>query len=326
MGFLNNRRVDSEENLSNNEETEHNQPIETKADMGSKTFELEVLEPCWKLDELILSEETIDAIQQAANTILVASIVDKWLGNIDKTGHRIAVNFYGPPGTGKTCCAEAFAAMLSLKIMKVNYPELESRFVGDTPKNLRLAFRQAQEANALLFFDEADSVLSKRFSSLSQANESYINQTRSTMMMELNNFQGVVVFATNLQENYDDAFVRRIAAHIKFSLPDKKIRTRLWEKYMPNTLPKEKGLSYERLSDISEGFSPADISMAVRQAAVTAAVRKKEKQQVTLSDVERAIIRISMAQNEVGKKPQKPAITDISKKVISASDLPEELK
>jgi len=160
--FDESKRAKVEDELPTIKPSPANEAVEVKAEAGSKTFQLETNEPQWRLEELILPEETKETIQQAANTILVSPIVDTWLGNRDKVGRRIAVNFYGPPGTGKTSAADALASLLALKIMRVNYADLESRFVGETPKNVRLAFRQAQEAKALLFFDEADSILTKR--------------------------------------------------------------------------------------------------------------------------------------------------------------------
>lgn len=325
MGFFDDsKRAKLEDEPPHTKSNQVNEAVEVKTETSSKTFQLEATEPQWRLEELILPDETREAIQQAANTILVSPIVDNWLGNRDKVGRRIAVNFYGPPGTGKTSAADALAALLSLKIMRINYADLESRFVGETPKNVRLAFRQAQEANALLFFDEADSILSRRFTNLSQANESHINQTRSTMMIELDKFQGVIVFATNLQENYDDAFVRRIAAHVSFSLPNKELRGRLWQMYMPLTLPRASDISPEKLANLSENFSPADIATAIRQAAVMAAVRKAESQHVLFSDLEKAIDKIRHAKQEVGTKVNSPV--KVSQSIISRDEIPEELQ
>jgi len=144
------------------------------------------------------------------------------------------------------------------------------------------------------------------------------------MMIELDKFQGVIVFATNLQKNYDDAFVRRIAAHVRFSLPDKELRIRLWEMYMPITLPRSSDVSLEKLADLSEDFSPADIATAVRQAAVMAAIRKGESQKVLLSDLEKAIDQIHNAKQEVGT--QANSSVKVSQTTISRDEIPKELQ
>jgi len=323
MGFFDDsKRAKIEDDLPYTKKD--NAPVDVKAESNNKILQLEVIEPQWRLEELILPEKTKEQIKQAADTILVSPIVDKWLGNRDKVGRRIAVNFYGSPGTGKTSAVDALAILLSLKIMKVSYADLESRFVGETPKNIRIAFSQAQEANALLFFDEADSILSRRFTSLSQASESHINQTRSTMMLELDKFQGVVVFATNLQENYDDAFVRRIATHVHFYVPNEELRMSLWQMYMPKTLPRSDDISLEKLASLSENFSPADIATAVRQSAVMAATRAGELQKVLFSDLEKAIDRIRKSKQEVGTTPNLSVKT--SRNTIYRDEIPEELQ
>lgn len=170
-----------------------------------------------------------------------------------------------------------------------------------------------------------DSILSRRFTNLSQASEAHINQTRSTMMIELDRFQGVVVFATNLQENYDDAFVRRIAAHVRFSLPDEKTRLRIWQMYMPDTLPKAADVDLDKLADLSEDFSPADIAIAVRQAAVMAAIQSGDSQRVFLADLEKAIDKIQNAKREVGTM-RRNSSESVSRKIIPPSELPDELK
>ncbi|MBN2603382.1 MAG: AAA family ATPase [Candidatus Thermoplasmatota archaeon] len=327
MGFFSNRRAQYNLNqqIHNTEYSNTNQTVDIEKQNNGKTLQFETVDPIWKLSDLILPQETVDAISHAANTILVSPIIEKWLGNIDKAGNRIAVNFYGPPGTGKTSAAEALATILSLKMVKINYAELESRFVGGTPKNIQAAFRYAQEVNALLFFDEADSILSQRFTNLTQANEAYINQTRSTMMIELNHFSGIVVFATNLQSNYDDAFVRRIAAHIQFQLPDITLRKYIWEKYLPDTLPQNADVSISQLSTMSEGFSPADIAIAVRKAAVRAAIREEHDRKVNQSDFKIVIDQIKKAQLEVGNK-QRYTMNKNTETVMPYSEVPEELK
>jgi SpoVK/Ycf46/Vps4 family AAA+-type ATPase len=293
------------------------QPAVTQPVQAGRPFCLETAEPRWRLDELVLAEETREAIGEAAQAILAAPLVEAWLGDGDRAGRRVAVNFYGPPGTGKTSAADALAHLLGMRVMKVSYAELESRFVGDTPKNVRQAFCQAREAGALLFFDEADSILGRRFSDLSQPNEAYINQTRSTMMLELDAFEGAVAFATNLAGNYDEAFVRRIASHVRFMLPGRDLRLLLWRKYLPDMLPCAADVTPATLADWSGGFSPADVATAVRRAAVQAAVRPEPQRRVTLDDLRRAIDRVRLAKEEVGRRPAPGGKTTVSYEVVS---------
>lgn len=119
----------------------------------------------------------------------------------------VILNFYGKAGTGKSMTAEAVAKALNKKVYHINYFELESKYVGETPKNIRRAFECATRDDAVLIFDEADSFLGKRLSSVTQSADYGVNITRSVLLMELEKFSGVVVFTTNLISNYDEACV-----------------------------------------------------------------------------------------------------------------------
>lgn len=149
------------------------------------------------------------------------TIYTDWgFGAVDPTGRNMVLNLFGPPGTGKTLAAEALAGTLGLPFLHIEISELESKFVGETAKNISTAFRQAATEGALLFFDEADTLLGARLSSVTQGIDNEINAMRSTLLIELERCEGVVVFATNFAKNYDNAFVSRIRYHIEFSLPD----------------------------------------------------------------------------------------------------------
>ncbi|MDJ0600739.1 MAG: ATP-binding protein [Crocosphaera sp.] len=174
-----------------------------------------------------------------------------------KTGSALSVNFFGVPGTGKSITAEAIAHKLGMSIIRVNYGEVESSLVGGTSDNLVLIFKKAEETNSLLFFDEADSVLSRRISNLSQAADHGVNSAKSTLLTLLDKFNGVIIFATNLFDNYDEAFVRRILFNVEFLAPDLEMRQQLWRFHLSEKVPKE--VSYESLANISNGLCGGDI-------------------------------------------------------------------
>jgi SpoVK/Ycf46/Vps4 family AAA+-type ATPase len=141
--------------------------------------------------------------------------------------------------------------------------------VGDAPKNIEAAFAAALRDNALLFFDEADSLLSRRFTTITQGSEQAINSMRSQLLLCLERFTGVVVFATNLPENYDGAFLSR-ARHVHFPIPDENMRAMLWKKHLPDRLPLSEDVSIEHLSRV-ERVTGRQIRNAVIDAAVRAA-------------------------------------------------------
>ena len=245
----------------------------SKADFVPTMFCSEV--PKYKLDDLILplsiKDKILDVAEYAENSRIV---FETW--GFDKThkySRRVGINFYGEPGTGKTMAAHALADYLGRKILIVNYAELESKYVGETPKNIKKVFEIAKETNSILFFDEADAILSKRVTNMNNATDVSVNQTRSVLLMLLNDFQDYIIFATNFIENFDSAFMRRISMHVKFELPDKECRLKLWRRYTPYSLPNN--IDFEELAEKYTGISGSDISTAMLNAAFKAA-RKKQ--------------------------------------------------
>jgi len=188
------------------------------------------------------------------------------LEKIDPQGRHIAFNLYGPPGTGKTMCVEALAGELGKTIIDVNYAEIESKYVGETGKNITAAFRAADEMGALLFFDEADSILGRRMTNVTQAADHGVNVARAVMLKQLDLFGGIVAFATNLSRNFDTAFVRRISQHIEIPLPDERAREAIWRKMVSPKVPGRETLDWGRLARESGAFSGGDIKNAVVNA------------------------------------------------------------
>ena len=129
--------------------------------------------------------------------------------------------------------------------------------MGQTSDNLSSVFQIATEKNALLFFDEADTLLSRRISNLSQAADYGVNSVKGTLLTLLEKFNGISIFATNLFGNYDDAVLRRILFNIEFLPPDVAMRIQLWKFHLGQTLPKT--VSDEQLAEISDGLCGGDI-------------------------------------------------------------------
>lgn len=228
-------------------------------------------EPKWSLDEIILPNDVKNQILDVATYADNAHRVFELWGfkHTHKFSRRIGVNLYGAPGTGKTMAAHAIAKNLGRKILIVNYADIESKYVGETPKNIRKAFEAAKASNSILFFDEADAILSKRVTNMTQAVDVSVNQTRSVMLMLMNEYQDFIIFATNFIENFDPAFMRRISIHIKFTLPDEDCRMKLWRMYTPTEVPNN--LDFDELAKKFDGISGSDISNAMLTAAFKAA-------------------------------------------------------
>ncbi len=269
----------------------HTAPVNADESVSARLDAFLPQKPLYSLDRLVLSDETMQSIRHALALLEEQKLIyETWnLQSIDRAGKKVALNFYGEPGTGKTLAAEAIANALGKEILIISYAELESKYVGETPKNIRAAFQKARQTGAVLFFDEADSILGKRLTNVTQATDHSVNLTRSTTLMELDRFDGVVIFASNLVQNYDGAFLRRMIAHIEFPLPNLEQRIKIWKAHLPPQLPIQSDLNFEQLALASEGASGGDIKNAVLLSASYAATKPKGKQVITEADFMRAI-------------------------------------
>ncbi len=234
-------------------------------------------EPRWSLEEIILpaavKAQILDVATYSENSHRVFEL---WgFKRTHRFSRRIGVNLYGAPGTGKTMAAHAIARELGKKILVVNYADIESKYVGETPKNIRKAFDAAKKSDSILFFDEADAILSKRVTNMTQAGDVSVNQTRSVMLMLMNEYQDFIIFATNFISNFDPAFMRRISMHIKFTLPDAECRRKLWRMYTPPEVPNN--LDFDELAEKYDGISGSDIANAMLNAAFKAARLKLDE-------------------------------------------------
>lgn len=234
---------------------------------------IETVVPTRTLADVILppqTRQTLDyALAQVRNHAL---IFGRWgLGERHATGLGLAFNFAGLPGTGKTICAEAVAHALGMKLLVVDYAEMESMWVGETPKNVVAAFRAAVEQNAVLFFDEADSIAARRSVGAHLSHEREGNLTVNVLLRELDAFNGIVIFATNLAANFDPAFERRIRTHVLFEMPGAEERERIWKVQIhPRKTPLAGDVDFRALAE-RFALSGGDIKNAVIKAAAAAA-------------------------------------------------------
>lgn len=278
----------------------------TDADNIAKRMAMFVVEqPRRRLKDIVVPEATLRQIRRLLTKIKHHHVLyeDFGLNEIDPFGGRTAINLYGPPGTGKTFAADAIAGELGMGIIRANYAEIESKFVGETPKNIKAAFQKAKEANAVLFFDEADSILGKRLSNITQSTDHAVNVSRSVMLLGLDHFTGVVIFATNLASNYDTAFTRRILGHIEMPLPDAALRRRLLRYHIPNRLPVQLNESdWKKLVARTAGLAGGDILNIVLNAASAAIEREGPDCQITVNDFLAAIDAVKRAKQRIGIK------------------------
>jgi SpoVK/Ycf46/Vps4 family AAA+-type ATPase len=223
--------------------------------------------------DVILPASTRRALDQALAQVKSHDLIfNRWgLGQRHPTGLSLAFNFAGPSGTGKTICAEAIAHALGRRLLIVRYAELESMWMGETPKNVAAVFRIARQEHAVLFFDEADAIASRRSTSIDHGFQRESNTVVNVLLQELERFDGVVIFATNLAENFDPAFERRIRTHVLFEMPGVDDREQIWRVQMHPTLtPLADDVNFRELAD-KYAVSGGDIRNAVLKAALSAA-------------------------------------------------------
>ena len=225
------------------------------------------ISPKYKLGKIIMSAETKRQIDRAIALIRnQKKIYQDWgFSEIDPHTKTILC-FYGSPGTGKTMCAHALASELGKKILIASYASIESKWVGEGPKNLQRIFKDAEEQDAILFFDEADSFLSKRVNNAETGSDKHYNRMSNEMFQLLEDYNGIIVFATNLVTDFDKAFKSRILAFVEFQKPDLDARKRLIQIMIPSGLPMIEPLSEDNLkelSQLSEGFSGREIRKAM---------------------------------------------------------------
>lgn len=247
----------------------------------------------YSFEDIILSDDVRSKIMDDLSAIEQQDLIfNVWgFGEIEKNPRSI-LNFYGPPGTGKTMCAHAVAKYLNKPLLALNYADIESKYVGEAAKNLKAAFETATSLDAVVFFDEADSFLGKRIENVTQGADQALNSLRSQLLIYLEEYKGVVLFATNLVTNFDRAFEGRILDHIKFELPDKEARNSIIRKMIPSKLPMKvpiEDLEFDEVAELSDGLSGREIKNAVLTMLLKKAKRNGAESHFVYEDLKDAI-------------------------------------
>ncbi|MBA3894063.1 MAG: ATP-binding protein [Gemmatimonadales bacterium] len=208
------------------------------------------VEPCHTWEDLILPADKLVQLREMCSQVRHEHLVhDGWgFGRRLSRGRGISALFSGPPGTGKTIAAEVIAAELQLDLYKIDLARVVSKYIGETEKNLSRVFAEAEDSNAILFFDEADALFGKR-TEISDAHDRYANLETSYLLQRMEEYAGVVILASNLRENMDDAFLRRIRFLVDFPFPDTASRLRIWQTHFPPEAPVAEEVNYALLAE-----------------------------------------------------------------------------
>jgi SpoVK/Ycf46/Vps4 family AAA+-type ATPase len=186
----------------------------------------------------VLPEDSLAQLREICRRVTYRqNVLGQWgFGRKFSAGKGVNALFAGPSGTGKTMAAEILAGELGLDMYKIDLAGVVSKYIGETEKNLDRIFKTAHDANAILFFDEADALFGKR-SEVRDSHDRYANIEISYLLQKIEEYEGVAILATNLRQNMDESFVRRLAFTVHFPLPDKASRQRMWTGIWPADTP-----------------------------------------------------------------------------------------
>ena len=189
-------------------------------------------------------------------------------------GRGLCSLFHGVPGTGKTMAAQVIANVLGLDLYRIDLSQLVSKYIGETEKNISMLFKNANNINAILFFDEADSLFAKR-SEVKSSNDKYANLETAYLLQKIEDYEGITILATNYANNIDDAFKRRIRFMIEFKLPNAEIRYKLWKSILPKEAKADQNIDFEFFANEFE-LSPSSIKEILLNSAYIAVAEKSE--------------------------------------------------
>ncbi len=196
------------------------------------------LDPVYTWEDIVLPPDSMAQLREICRRVAQQQrVLAEWgFGQKLSRGKGIHALFTGASGTGKTMAAEIIAKDLGLDLYRIDLSSVVSKYIGETEKNLDRIFTAAAAANAILFFDEADALFGKR-SEVKDAHDRYANIEISYLLQKMEEYEGVVILATNLRNNLDSAFVRRMAFIVQFPQPDETDRLRIWQTVWPQAMP-----------------------------------------------------------------------------------------
>lgn len=234
----------------------------------------EPMEGCFTWDDLLLDESAMDTLKRVCERIRYRFRVNEEWGFDRKLpyGKGISVLLFGPPGTGKTMTAQVLAREFGMDAYRVDLSRIMDKYIGETEKKLGELFDAAKDSNAILFFDEAEALFSKR-TEVSDSKDKYANAETAYLLQRMEQHNGISLLATNNMQNFDKAFKRRITFFISVEMPDAKTRLELWKKVFPAGAPLSPKLDLQLLADKAE-LTGSSIKSAALSAAYDAAAQE----------------------------------------------------
>ena len=226
----------------------------------------------FSMEDLQLPGQQMRILKFAISAIRNRYLVMEGMGFGKKMpyGRGISILLYGPPGTGKTMTAQVIAKEVGLTLFRVDSSKIMDKYIGETEKKLGELFETAKNTNAILFFDEADSLFAKR-TEVSKSTDKYANNEVSFLLQLMEQYEGIMVLATNHSNFFDEAFRRRITYSINLPSPDAETRSRLWRLAFPEGVEIAEDVDFDQLAREHE-FTGSSIKYVAQQAMFTAAI------------------------------------------------------
>ena len=250
---------------------------------------VQVVRPTASWDQLILPAERKAQLSEALQRLVhQATVLDQWHFLDGRPGARgVRLLLSGPPGTGKTLSAEVMAQALGVDLLVVDISRLVSKWIGETEKHLAGVFDAAERAQAVLLFDEADALFGRR-TEVSDAHDRYANLETAYLLSRLERFEGLAMLSTNLKQNIDPAFVRRLEFVIELDEPAVEERETLWRCHLPQTAPLAQDVDLRELAvlypivgglirnaSVAAGFLAAAAGTAITRHHLIRAIRRE---------------------------------------------------
>ncbi|TXI48937.1 MAG: ATP-binding protein [Lysobacter sp.] len=223
------------------------------------------------IKDLVLPEDRMALIDDIVRRVQHRrTVMEDWsFDDLSPRGKGLIALFHGASGTGKTMAADAVAHSLRMRLFRIDLAGVVSKYIGETEKNLRTIFDEADRMDSVLFFDEADALFGKR-SDVKDAHDRYANIEINYLLQRVENFSGIAVLATNKRDHIDEAFLRRIHISVEFPMPQAPERLRLWRRSFPKNAPLSAQIDWDFLARRFE-FSGGTIRNAALSAAFLAA-------------------------------------------------------
>ncbi len=247
----------------------------------SSDFPAQLIKTELEWSDLVLHEKTINEIREVETWLKYNErLLENWkLRGKIKPGYRIL--FHGPSGTGKTMTACLLGKYAKRDVFRIDLSMVVSKYIGETEKNLSKLFDKAENKNWILFFDEADSLFGKR-TNVRDAHDKYANQEVSYLLQRIESHAGLVILASNMKTNIDEAFARRFNAFVEFERPAVAQRLKLWSNYLPASVELEAKINLKELARNYE-ISGANIVNVIQHVGLQ--TLKKQNSEIKLDDI-----------------------------------------